>query len=110
YLLSYAIRERDSGAVLIRSRVPFRASQVDLDRGGAEDAEDSVAVIDGAYGLRFRYFDRGKGWLPRWPEPRRLPDLIGLEVTDASGTPMPAVVLRPRIDAEAGCVADGSGP
>jgi prepilin-type N-terminal cleavage/methylation domain-containing protein len=107
YFIVYTIAQRHDGVTLTRERAPFQAAALDLLRLPAQDA---VAVIEGAWRLRFLYLDRKGGrdrWLAQWPEAARLPSLIALEVAGLDGTAMPPIVFRPRIDAAPGCVTDG---
>ena len=107
YFVVYAIQQRRDGATLMRARTPFHASAADIQR---LNAEDQVAVIEGPYRLRFLYLERKEGreqWLAQWSDRYRLPDLISLEVSGLDGRgAVPAIVFRPRIDAERGCVKE----
>jgi general secretion pathway protein J len=108
YFVVYAIRQGRDGAVLTRERAPFRASTPDLRR---LNTGDSAAVVEGPYRLRFLYLDSRRErerWLTHWSDPRRLPDLIGLQISPlAKGmAEMPLVVFRPRIDAERSCIKE----
>ena len=109
YFIVYTVEQRPDGATLTRERAPFNAAALDMQRLPTQDA---VAVIEGAYRLRFLYLDRKGGrdrWLAQWPDPTGLPTLIALEITGLDGTAMPSIIFRPRIDAEPGCIQDG-GP
>lgn len=64
-------------------------------------------LFDGAYSIRFSYRAErhgDTGWLTRWPEQGRMPDLIRLEIRDARGvsvaTPFVTALMR---DAETAC-------
>jgi general secretion pathway protein J len=109
YFIAYAVRQGRDGATLTRERAPFQPSAVDLLR---LRAEDSAAVIEGPYRMRFLYLERSGGrerWLTQWSDPLELPRLIALEVTGLAdgGAALPLLTFRPRIDAERSCVKDG---
>jgi general secretion pathway protein J len=107
YFIVYTVEQRPDGTTLTRERAPFNAAALDMQRLPTQDA---VAVIEGAYRLRFLYLDRKGGrdrWLAQWPDPARLPTLIALEIAGLGGTAMPPVIFRPRIDAQSGCAQDG---
>ena len=111
YFLIYTVQQRRGGAVLIRERAPYRTSVPDIRR---LTGSDPVAVIEGPYRLRFLYLERREGrqrWLPQWSDPRRLPELISLEVSGLTEgrAPMPPLVFRPRVDAERSCVKEDDG-
>jgi len=110
YFIVYTVEQRSDGATLTRGRAVFNAAALDILRLPTQDA---VALIEGAYRLRFLYLDREGGrdrWLTRWPDAARVPTLIALEITGLDGTAMlPSVIFRPRIDVGAGCIQDG-GP
>lgn len=109
YFIVYTIERRAGGDVLKRERAPFKAATTDI---LSLPTQDSVAVIEGPYRLRFLYLDRkddGVRWLARWSDRHRLPSLIALEVTDLAGAALPPIMFRPRLDAERGCVKDGGG-
>ena len=111
FFLIYSILQRSDWGTLVRGRAPFDAGAKTIDglRG-----EDEVTVLEGAYTLRFSYYERKQGqerWVPRWTERDRLPELIRLEIVSlgAGGGPLQPIVLRPRIDAEQGCIKEGAG-
>jgi general secretion pathway protein J len=108
YFVAYSIQQRPDGDVLTRSRAPFDFSTADMRR---LPTEELVNVLEGNYRFRFAYLDRKGGreqWVSQWPDPRRLPDLVRVEVSSLveGGRPMQPIVFRPRIDAERTCVKD----
>jgi prepilin-type N-terminal cleavage/methylation domain-containing protein len=111
YFLIYSIQQRPDGAVLTRERARYSTTVPDLAR---LTGSESVAVIEGPYRLRFLYLERKDGrqrWVPQWPDPQHLPELISLEVAGLieGAAPLPPLVFRPRIDAERNCLKDGGG-
>jgi prepilin-type N-terminal cleavage/methylation domain-containing protein len=111
YFLTYTVQQSRDGAVLTRERAPYQTSVTDIRRLAGRD---SVAVIEGPYRLRFLYLERREGrerWLPQWPDPQRLPELISLEVSglNESNRSMPPLVFRPRTDVERSCIKDDGG-
>lgn len=107
YFIAYAIRQGRDGATLTRERAPFQSSVVDLQQ---VRTEDSVAVIEGPYRMRFLYLARNDAegrWLAQWSDPADLPGLVALEISNlAGGAATPLLVFRPAVDAERTCVRD----
>jgi hypothetical protein len=70
---------------------------------------NQVRLIEGHYRYQFSYAQknaRERRWLNTWPFPNRIPDLIRLEVIDASsGAPAFApMVVSVSTDAELSCL------
>jgi general secretion pathway protein J len=73
---------------------------------------DSSVLSDRIAEVRFGYFGRDPGaadsvaptWRDRWDDKQRLPDLIRIDVTPASGPPWPTLVVEPRLAPEVGCL------
>ena len=108
YFVVYSITGGDQGSTLVRSRAPFDAAAKEFRR---LRTDDDVTVLEVPHSLRFAYQernDRQERWIPRWLDHRRLPALIKLEFGRASAIEFPPLVFRPHIDAEAGCVKEGS--
>ncbi len=109
YLISYAVQRTEAGLGLVRARDVYDPKSKGPPRSRAESAE--VTIIEGPYRYKFSYYERAGsriGWVDRWTETRRMPELIRLEVeSTTAGVPSPPPLLvRPRIDAEVTCVAD----
>jgi len=84
----------------------------------AFDGADNSILAEGIAQIRFSYFGRDKDaaetseptWRDRWDDRQRMPDLIRVDVTPATGAPWPTLVVEPRIAAQAGCrVTDPTG-
>ena len=128
YLVRYTVgagRAQDGQGTsqLVRSRQPFVGGDGEASRprpprpttARRQDGDD-VTVLEGPFEFRFSYLagpEAGAKWLPTWRARNRLPSLIRLELRDTSGTPqaanspIPPIVLRPRIDAELDCIVVG---
>jgi general secretion pathway protein J len=115
YFILYSVDESDGAGTLVRSRAPYNAAAINLNR---LRGQDDVTVLEGPYSFRFSYFDskaERERWRARWQDPSRLPALIRLEISShGGGTDIPPLVFRPRADAEQGCIKDmaakGAGP
>jgi general secretion pathway protein J len=101
--------DRDSSRLVLARVIPDYAAQQLPDFGAA----DSTVLAESIASLRFGYFGRDPGsadsvtptWRDRWDDPQRLPDLIRIDVTPATGAPWPTLVVEPRVAPEAGCPA-----
>ena len=105
FLVRYSVSSQGDRQLLLRARQPLDPASWPLD---AAAAEAPVAVFEGPFGYRFSYADSdGGGWQPDWASARRLPTAIRLEIihVETGATVLPAIVVRPRINAEVGCVS-----
>jgi general secretion pathway protein J len=89
-------------------RLLYRQAPLD---GGEPHAS---TLLTGAYDLRFDYLAGdpagGGTWRADWPRRMALPALVRLSIR-AGGRELPASLVRPRVDADRGCVlALGEGP
>jgi general secretion pathway protein J len=97
----------DSSRLTLGRVIPDYAAQGLPDFGSA----DFSVLADKVREVRFGYFGRDPGaadlvnptWRDRWDDPQRLPDLIRIDVTTASGAPWPTLVVEPRLAPEIGC-------
>lgn len=62
-----------------------------------------LAQGDFSFRLSYRGDDPRQGWVPDWPDRRRWPRLIRLDVT-AAGREMPSIIVPVRADTDRGCV------
>jgi general secretion pathway protein J len=107
YFRLSASGEGVNGRLVLARVVPDYAAQALPDFGDAK----STVLADGVSAVRFGYFGRDPGsadsvaptWRDRWDDPQRLPDLIRVDVTLASGSSWPTLVVEPRIAPEVGC-------
>jgi general secretion pathway protein J len=101
FLVRYSI---DGAGKLVRHRALFDAKE-----DHPLPAGDEVAILEGPYTFRFSYWERKGGrerWISRWTDYGRLPELIRLEMLGqgSAGRAVPALIFRPRVEAELGCV------
>lgn len=113
YAISYDIRSSGQGSQLLRSREAYEPG-ARRERTGRADSE-AVVVLEGGYRFAFSYLERAEGrvrWLDRWTDRRRLPGLVRLEVTSlgVDEPAVPALVVRPGIDAELSCLSKTRDP
>ncbi len=106
YFIDYSIAPKGKSAELIRARALY--SQGMNAFPGATPA-NQVRVIEGPYRFQFSYAQKNGGerrWLTAWPFPSRLPDLVRLEVFDAtSGAPAFApIIVSISTNAELNCL------
>lgn len=109
YFIDYSVAPKGKSAELIRARALY--SQGMNAFPGATPA-NQVRLIEGNYRYQFSYALKNGGerrWLTAWPFPSRLPDLIRLEVFDAtSGAPAFApMIVSISTNAELNCLEDG---
>ena len=109
YFIDYSVAPKGKSAELIRARALY--SQGMNAFPGATPA-NQVRLIEGNYRYQFSYAQKNGGerrWLTAWPFPSRLPDLIRLEVFDAtSGAPAFApMIVSISTNAELNCLEDG---
>lgn len=102
----FQIEEADGGSRLIlrdHRLVTDPALQL------VEPADHSVGLYESGGRMAFSYHD-GTRWQDRWTAARDLPRLIRLSFAASPGQPAnhapprPAIILRPRIDGDRGCV------
>jgi len=93
YFIDYSVvAPKEKPAELVRARALY--SQGMSVFPGATPA-NQVRLIEGNYRYQFSYSQKTAGerrWLPAWPFPTRLPDLIRLEVFDATSARIPLSV------------------
>jgi general secretion pathway protein J len=110
YFIVYSVEQGDKSGKLVRSRAPYDGSARDI---GRLRTGDDVVVLEGPFAFRFSYFERGERqdrWTARWQHKNRLPDLIRLEArgAGAGAVSLPALIFRPRSDAELGCLKEAT--
>jgi choline-sulfatase len=97
----------DKSRLTLSRAIPDYAAQGVPDFSGA----DFSVLADNIREAHFGYFGRDPGaadivnptWRDRWDDPQRLPDLIRIDVTSASGAPWPTLFVEPRLAPEIGC-------
>jgi general secretion pathway protein J len=110
YFIVYSVEQADRSGRLVRSRAPYDGSARDISR---LRTEDDVVVLEGPFAFRFSYFERSERqdrWTARWQHKNRLPDLIRLEArgTGEGAVSLPALIFRPRSNAELGCLKEAA--
>lgn len=113
YLVTYATRRNGADNQLVRSRNVYDPGQ--RRKAGAADEASEVVVLQGAYRFEFSYLQRTDGrtrWTPKWTDSRSIPEMVRLAAvaTRPNVPPLPDVIARPRVDAEASCLAGGTQP
>lgn len=107
YLVTWSIRQHDATAELVRTREVYDPGGVTVGRR-APDEGSEVIVLEGPYRFTLAYLGSGarSDWTARWSDPGVMPALVRLELvpSDPRVPTLPPVVMRPRIDAEAGCI------
>lgn len=111
FRLGYGVVREGGTTRLVRTRVPFRDDGVPSAPSGEADI---VTVLEGTFETRFSFLERSGDqtrWVTRWVDARRLPALIRLELVGTVGgrALSPPVIVRPRVDAEVGCVSAKAG-
>lgn len=112
YLVTWTIRRHDATAELVRTRDVYDPAGVTSERR-APDQGSEVVVLEGPYRFTLAYLAPGarSDWTPHWRDPGVMPALVRLELvaTDPRVPTPPPVVMRPRIDAEGGCLDKREG-
>jgi general secretion pathway protein J len=108
YFIDYSVAAKGASAELIRACALYTNGMTVFP--GATPA-NQVRLIEGHYRYQFSYAQknaRERRWLNTWPFPNRIPDLIRLEVIDASsGAPAFApMVVSVSTDAELSCLEE----
>ena len=93
-LTKLTLRRRDGALVLVRALTEGRTP-------GFEAADGDVIAAD-ISALRFDYYGRpngrgAAGWHKAWPDTRRLPQLIRIQIEPTEGRPWPPIVIAPRL-------------
>ena len=93
-----------------RSLVMRRAMPDDnADSFNPLDEAKPTVVIAGVDAVEFSYFGAENDfadpkWLPDWPYPARMPQMLRLRVKKLDGTLLPEMVVRVMLGEEAGCL------
>jgi len=109
YFRLTASGDGENGRLVLARVIPDYAAQALPDFGDAQ----TTVLAEGVSAVHFGYFGRDPGsadsvaptWRDRWDDPQRLPDLIRVDVTLASGSSWPTLVVEPRIAPEVGCAS-----
>lgn len=107
YKLQYRVRKTGDVSQLVRSRSVYETGAVGREPRRQHE-EEAIVVMEGPYDFAFSFqdFSGGKAqWTNRWQDHARLPVLIRVEGQSLTPrTPgLVPIIVRPRIDAEAGC-------
>lgn len=110
YFIDYSVAAKGQSAELVRARALYNRGMSVFP--GATPA-NQVRLIEGHYRYQFSYAVKNaeeRRWLTAWPFPSRLPDLIRLEVLDATSgaAAFAPMVVSISTDAELNCLEDGS--
>lgn len=109
----FRLTAASDGRLMLARAIPDYSALTLPDFGNAE----SSVLADGIASVRFGYFGRDPGsadtvpptWRDRWDDPQRLPDLIRVDVTPATGAAWPTLVVEPKIAPEVGCASWNPG-
>lgn len=106
YFINYSVKSNGSNSDLVRARAQFQPKMISFP--GATPA-NKVSLIQGPYRYRFAYSETSnlqRRWHDSWPFETRLPDLIRLQVSYASGTGtlLPPIIAAVKADAELSCL------
>lgn len=106
YFVDYSVQANGKLGELVRARAPYRQG---LQAFPGATPANRVALLSGPLDYRFSYAAKtptGIKWLPKWPYPTRMPDLVRLEILDGKtrAPRTPPMVVPLRADAELGCL------
>jgi prepilin-type N-terminal cleavage/methylation domain-containing protein len=113
YLISYSVRSHSTGAQLVRARDVFDPADPAPARRRSDGNE--VVVLEGPYRFELSYMPaegQPQKWTQRWVDPTTMPRLIKVDAVglDRRTPVVPALVVRPRVDAEISCLAGTAQP
>lgn len=95
--LSFNRRAAALGGIPVPVRYALGGATIDRHLGGPAEGA-SQRLLTGVSGLRWRFYDPGRGWIDRWPpapeQAEDWPAAVSAEIVLASGAPGPSGALR----------------